>query len=98
MQIFLGRTLLIITFEVPDEFQIIKIKTLLQFMLNVKTDNPIFSHVICFLPYQTAQTEKVGNKKVTSFLYFIKLKKSDFWLKAISVSNKSQGRWCLATW
>lgn len=44
-------------------------------MLNVKIDNPIFSYIICFLPYQTVQTEEVGNKKVTSFLYFVKLKK-----------------------
>lgn len=71
MQIFWGRTLLIITFDVPDEFQTIKIKTLLQFMLNLKTDNPIFSRIICFLLYQTAQTEKVGIKK--SLLFFILL-------------------------
>lgn len=60
-------------------------------MLNVKTDNPIFPHVICFLPHQTMQTEKVGDKSKFC-LYFIKLRKIDFWLEAISVKNKLQGR------
>lgn len=45
-----------------------------------------FSHLICFLPNQTVQTEKAGTKKVTYFLHFFKLQKiADFWLETFPV-------------